>query len=217
MVDMESKNPVPFPEEVKQAWSQIDGVEPIIPQLETVCSYVARAPDLDSPGKIKGDLTKVRNALRKLIHEVESMGHLTRCALAIQGSMSSEERLKYFGVTNKFELSESQGLFEFFRDIYFVEELASLAVEYQGPIRGRPKNIQARLLALLVKSVFDKHLLETKSYQDGAFFRVLDIAFSLVLPELGSEAYRRHADWAIKNMDEVLEVPNSWSTSASAE
>ena len=217
MVDMKSKNPVPFPEEVKQAWSQIDGVEPMIPQLETVCSYVARTPYLESPGKIKGDLTKLRNALRKLIQEVESIGYLTGCALAMQGSMSSEERLQYFGVTNKYELSESQGLSGFFRDVYFVEELASLAVEYQGPIRGRPRNIQARLLACLVKTVFDKHLLETKSYEDGAFFRVLDVAFSLVLPELGPEAYRRHADWAIKNIEELLEVPNSWSTLADAE
>ena len=217
MVDMESTNPVPFPEEAQQAWAQIEGVGPLIPKLEIACSYAARAPDLDTPGKIKSDLKSLRDALRNLILAAESIGYGAGGALALEGSMSDDERLQYFGVTNKYEMTESHGLAGFFRDVYLLEELTSLAVESQRSTRGRPTNNRARLLACLVKLVFDKYRVDAKSYQDGAFFRTLDVAFSLVLPELGPEAYRRYADWALKNFDELIEASNRLGASANAE
>lgn len=210
MIDMTSNNPVTFPEEIRQAWSQIKGVEPMIPKLEDVCSRIARAADFDPPGKIKKDLITLRDALRKLIAAAESMGYAAGCALPLEGSMSDDERLQQFAISSKHEMTASQGLASFFTDVRSMEHLASLAVQSQSAIQGRPKNIRARLMACLVKLVFDKHGVEATTYQDGAFYRVLDISFSLVLPELGPEAYRRYADWALKNTDQLIGLPNQY-------
>ncbi len=80
---------------------------------------------------------------------------------------------------------------ELMRKIACLDALSTLAQERHIPKGGRLPSFEGRFWATQVASVCVKNNIKVTSYDDGEFFRLLEIVFRYAMPDSGETSYMR--------------------------
>ena len=115
-----------------------------------------------------------------------------------QGAESEDEKIRELEIRVVPE-NDQDALEEMFDQIGVVERLLVETIAKFQLRRGRKRKSAPLFLALAVLEVFHENDMRATSYQDGLFFRTLELVLKELLPNLGDEAYRRYGENALRD------------------
>ena len=167
-------------------------------EIERRCLITEDIPEWRPSAMIKAELVKVRDAVRKFLKAVASSHWESGLIVRIIAETSGDKEIRNLGIRSRPQSGAEDPLEQFLAQAELMEKLLSETVSIYNPSRGRKKKSSPLFLALAVLEIFDDNDLKATTYQDGKFFRSLEVIFSDLLPDLGEEAHRRYGEIALK-------------------
>ncbi len=184
-----------FSREHRSELGEIEEVSQYIGQLTVTCNYAIWLQGVSAtnmrPSKIKRELVELRKSLRQLRNVMREVSAETWASLCQFAHFSKNS--DFDSIASGFDGDEYAPFDPLHTGLCVLEELVSEPLDNEKPKRGARQLIGARCLAKLTLGNLNMNGIRATSYQDGVYFKVLRILFAAAMPELGEEAYRRHA------------------------
>lgn len=162
-----------------------NALEPFIAEVEDLCDIV-KSVDENRPPKPK--------ELQQQIKALEDA--LEATVLAMDNLSDHACMLLMF---NAAELKINSVLAEFKDSAKFMSGVATLTSIEAKPRGGRPKELAARMLASRLLEICDKSGTPATTSIGSPYMIVVERLFEDILPSRGQEAYRRHAETALRS------------------
>lgn len=186
-----------FPSDVQRQLLEAIGDRRICGELESRCLVTSTMPEMQSAGEIRADLDKVRSAVRNLIEANQSTSWESGFLLRMEGEKSKDDDIRKLNL-KVLPSEDKDPLEQMLEQIEAFEKLLQATSESLNVRRGRKPRSLPLFQALNVLEIFHENDLHATSYQDGQYFRVLELVFSALFPRIGEEAYRRYGENALK-------------------
>lgn len=182
-----------FSDTTRAALAEIEEIRPYIDNIEDNVFRRMQEPKWVSTGEMKNDVTSMRKKLDAFLSTVDRSSWFAGAMINDAAIESGKE--EFIALRPKGRFDENLGMLDFLSKARVVNELLACAVDYFDPLpKGRMPNFQASGLASEVLKDFKWHEIKATTYQDGPYFRTLEIIFSELMPELGPQAYRRYGE-----------------------
>jgi hypothetical protein len=184
-----------FTETTRTRLSEFPEIQPFLRILEIQCRFAVGLPEIPNTSEVRRELKGLRDSLNTFVKKADSANSVLGSFIRVVASERKDLYPKYADDNGSLESSK---LNEFLVDATTIVDLLSATLEQSPPTRGPSRKPRPLFFASVVLQDLCSNGIDATTYEDGVYFRLLDILFEQYFSDLGSEAYQRYGRNALK-------------------
>lgn len=184
-----------FSEITKTRLGEFSEIQPFLRILEIHCSFAVGLPEIPNISEVRRELKGVRDALNTFVRKADSANSVLGSFVRVVANEREDLYPKY--ADDSVSVGSSK-LREFLGDAATIVDLLSATLEQSPPTRGPSRKTRQLFFASIVLEDLRRNGVDATTYEDGVYFRTLDVLFEQYFSDLGSEAYQRYGRNALK-------------------
>jgi len=183
-----SENDFRFGDGTIKSLEVIEGITPwIIRSLRQTCAMVVAMPDKAAVRQQETELKRFLGGLENFSNAMAGLSGDSYFSMFQASRMAADTSLHNFGIDD---------LIQTHKELMYLAKIASDALAYTRPVKGRPPKYHERQLAWHTAMIFRMRGLPLTVHCDGPYMRVLEALFKQIFPTDEETGHLRHGKWA---------------------